>query len=333
MADQTTPNSTPASDSLPVVEAKPVASEPTPAAVPVTPPVTPPVSEPTMPPVASAPAAIPTPAAPVVISADDASAAAPVQNNLDTHLENLNNEVQSLGTKLNVLGSAATPPISESATVPVNPASMPTPPPVTVPVTGEQNLASFPNTNDTLPGEKDTSTPAPTSMPASNVPPIASVTPTTPAPSAKSGSALNDIYARLDNPPKPAANKVEPVKNSMAMNEAPTGETQSSGAQSISEIVAIIGVIFFFIVLASPFLKQFISTSIFTMFKTVGWLTVIGTIFVSLVISMFAKGNGFLKVLLLILLVVAFVMYLGAINSSLVSSLEGLLGQLFSYYR
>jgi len=266
--------------------------------------------------------------APVVVSEDEVASVSDNSEALHSEIENLTGEVQALEAKIDRLTTnepTDTPKASPS------PATVATDTPT--PKMDEPPIAALaPEATKTEEKPVEPSKEEPTiSMPKSE-------TPSTPAPSpaanggAKSGSALNDIYARLDAKPAEDAKKSESTDKSENLGDL-TQEQGGSTIALVSEIIAVVGILVFLVMMVTPFLTTLFPESVLTMLKSVGWLSSVAIIAVATILSLFAKGRTSLKVMLILFLLMAVFMFLGASNSSLLTPLDSFLGSFFGFYR
>lgn len=256
---------------------------------------------------------------PVVVSEADVESVSDSSERLMTQIENLTGEIQALESKIDRLTGNAT---NTSATpAPSEQSQLQTP----VPPVLNQDI-SVAKVQETL------QVPQPTVE--TPVPPVPTpqVIPTTPVPTpGAKGSAINDIYNRLDNQHQQEKTKTGETARNENLGDLTSDQPSAGGAEKISEILAVIGIILFLAMIGSGFLRTQIG-EFYTTIQDIGWLASLGVIGIGFIISLFVKGRGSLKVLMVLFLLLAAAMYLG-LSTEYVQFLEPFLGPFFELYR
>lgn len=140
-------------------------------------------------------------------------------------------------------------------------------------------------------------------------------------------SPVNDIYAKHLG----TTTQLPVAKTDISNAEL---EENSSVIGTIGEVLIIFGVIIFFILLASPLIKGFLSTDIFDAIKAVGWPTVAISLFLSFVISLFVKGKTAAKVLSVVFFFIAAIMVIGVLGfDSALGPFQPIIAPIFEFYR
>lgn len=265
---------------------------------------------------------------PVVVSEDEVASVSDNSEALHSEIENLTGEVQALEAKIDRLTTDESPEETKA-----NPVVAPVAAENSALKTDEPPIAALtPDAPKTEEKPVESPKPEPTiSMPKSETPATPSPSPTT-SENAKSGSALNDIYARLDAKPTEDAKKPASPDKSENLGDL-TQEQGGSTIALVSEIIAVVGILVFLVMMVTPFLTTLFPESVLSMLKSVGWLSSVAIIAVATILSLFAKGRTSLKVMLILFLLIAVFMFLGATNSSLLTPLDSFLGSFFGFYR
>jgi hypothetical protein len=257
--------------------------------------------------------------APVVVSADEVASISDDPTHLQEEIENLTGEVQALESKIDRLTGGATESHDEA---PLNQPDKQAP--ITEDKPAEPAVPEI-KTEDQKEEPKEEEKPiVPLPVETKAEPPKQEA--------AKSGSALTDIYARLDNKVKDENKKIESGVKGGDPGDL-TEEGSGTAAAIIAEIVTVIGIFVFIFMLITPFLGDLIPESLNDMLRTVGWLSSVGIIGIGLIISLFARGRNSLKVIMMLFVLLAAFMYLGANNNSLLSPLENLISPFLTFYR
>jgi len=142
-------------------------------------------------------------------------------------------------------------------------------------------------------------------------------------------SPINDIYAKIQ---KEQDDISSGVSSQTAETQAKTADSSLVGTSG--EVLTVVGVILFFILLASPLYTSFLGDDFKTLLKSVGWPTTLGCLLIGFILSLFTKGKLGSKILTLIVLLLAVVMVLGIFDrSSLLGPLGSMFDSVFSYYQ
>lgn len=149
-------------------------------------------------------------------------------------------------------------------------------------------------------------------------------TPTKPAepamPMPTPSTSATDIYSSNENKGKQA-------EQSAKENQDEENHSISGG---IGSLLVSLGIILLLIILALPLAKEMIGTDLFAMSQGVGWPVVLGLLGIGGVTLLFSAGRLFIKILSVLFLIVAALMYLGVLGFD---SFLGPLSPIFSFYR
>ncbi len=141
-----------------------------------------------------------------------------------------------------------------------------------------------------------------------------------------SNMPLNDIYPKRNEAAIP--NSTADVKAEVAEDH------EESVIGMIGEVVGTIGIFLFIMLALSPVYKSVFSSSSWDAVKLIGWLTALASLFIGFILSLFSRGKWATKILLLIFMLLALVMFLGINGSdSLKTTIDGLTGGYLSYLR
>lgn len=262
------------------------------------------------------------PAVPVVLSDKDITASSDGQSNekMAEEIEVLTGEIQALEAKIEGLTGGAVADITKTES--------PLP------------VASLPPINNTEPAAAPITQPMPKPEPAKPEAPI--IKEDTDAminkPANSNGTAVPINTVPRDN--APVGDLYSDIKR--REQEAPTPQdelkeqstqTSSSGLAIISEVIAVFGLVLFVILAVSPFFREILGDDTYLAVQQIGWLSSLGTLGLGFLLMLFSKGRGMFKILLLIFLLLAAVLFLALGESSLISPISSYLEPLIQFYR
>lgn len=231
---------------------------------------------------------------PVTVTQEDVNHISAAEG-LMNKLEALAGEIQSLEARIDrLVGGAATP--VEPLHTEVKPDSVASAPP-------EQ-----PKPEEKLPAS---STPPAINSPAA---PSATVNP--------AAASIDDIYSSVETTGKNAKKAADDVSEDHSI------------VGGIGSLLVTLGVILLVLVLVTPFFKEMLGTDLFEMIKAIGWPVIIGLLGIGAVVIFFSMGRIVVKVLAIVFLLIAALMFLGVMGyDSFLGPLRSSLGSIFSFYR
>ncbi len=258
-------------------------------------------------------------ATPVVVSDADVAA---VEKENDPHaslaeqIEVLTGEVQALRSKIERLTSGVVqtppaPPISPSNSSQAK-SSSPSPAPKSASDDQPPPVAEKSVPLSTHPSVALSASPSKSSL---NVPPPPATAP------------VNDIYAKILNPPEEGRAKHKDLNDDATLSE------ESSGIGTIGEVLIIFGFVALLLLAASPFVRANIGTN-WDALKSIGWPTATISLGLGSLLFLFNRGRVLLKVFGFLLLFVAGLMTAAVFDyGSTLGPLSGLLDPIASFYR
>ncbi len=238
----------------------------------------------------------------VVVSEADIEATKDESEHLSEQIEVLTGEIQALESKIEHLtGSPAT----DSKIAPMAEPELMAPP---------VHQAPAPEHSQTNPPA-----PSPATSPETNSHSVATPVPIT------NNRPVTDIYAKVAEKEKEAQIKEE---------KAHDGSEHTSGIGTIGEVLAVFGIIFFVILLASPLLKGILSTDLVNTVKQIGWPTATVCLLLGFLFSLALKGKGLLKIVSFLFFLISAVMTLAAMGqTNLLGPLANIFQPLFDFYK
>jgi len=165
-----------------------------------------------------------------------------------------------------------------------------------------------------------------------------------PAETAKSTQAT--VTPAVSNPVKPVPVSSKPADDIYTANETKAKQTQMGAddegetddsrsiAGGIGSLLVSLGIVIMIIILALPLVKEMIGKNIFAVSQGVGWPLVLGLLGIGGIVLLFSTGRMVVKILALVFLLIAALMYMGVLGyASFLGPLGPSLGSVFSFYR
>ncbi len=164
----------------------------------------------------------------------------------------------------------------------------------------------------------------PTTSPVAPLPDIGRPSAPTAAP-----TAPTDIYAK-----SASDSKAKDSKTAGSIKIGEEDEAEHTGAvSSIGAILAVVGLIIFLVLLASPLFKEMIPIGAWNAISQIGWIVALGSLGLGLLLMVFSPGKSGLKVVSLLAIILLALIYLGISGYGyLFGPLQPTLDPLFSFY-
>ncbi|MEK7170696.1 MAG: hypothetical protein AAB774_00100 [Patescibacteria group bacterium] len=174
-------------------------------------------------------------------------------------------------------------------------------------------------------------------------PPSPPPSPIAPAnkPESKTAS-INDIYAKQGMLGKSLTSDNSKVgqrqKEASVPPKSDSDDAEDVGSGSsigtIGEVLAVFGVIIFVAMAAFPFYKSLMSESVTEAIRSIGWPTAVVSLALGFLMSLFNHGKVATKILTVIVLLLATILYLGVAGfQNYLGPLGPMLDSVFTFYR
>lgn len=116
--------------------------------------------------------------------------------------------------------------------------------------------------------------------------------------------------------------------------DEPKAEVQQSVIGVIGEVIGSTGIIMTFVMLAAPFYRDYLDSSLYQAIYTIGFLASFALVVLGFLLSLFLKGKGFFKFILFVFLLLTGVLYFGLNTSgSIAEFLNQYAAILLDYYQ